>query len=257
MSGKFVFFDQLKRVMGWCPDCKRTKAQAEQAYNFSNPAFMAGKAKKNSEKNPEFRISNVAFLANTSLLVFVFTIALNFILRAQDMRTQGISGSLVSLFVLNIFYYSLWLKSLDTAAIVADKFGVQLQAFRFRNFEIPYDEIEYVASHRLEKHSKAESVLLAIMGIALYGFVLYVAAIKNDWVGVRNGLLILIPMLPLLFFAERKNRLWKHDTRLYIKIKHKKWYEFTPYYSVVTDEARASELKSFIAAMQVKAEQTG
>ena len=241
--GKFI-----KKLMGWCPDCNRKKTQAEQPYEFSNSAFLAGKTKKSPGNNPEFRISNVVFPTNSSICILLYSISLQIFLENQDL-----SGVLINLIVIDLFCYSLWLKALN-AAIVADESGIQLQAFRFRNFEIPYDEIEAVASYKLEKHSKKTSVFLFIMGVVFCGFVLYVAARENDWTGVRNGLLILISMLPLLFFAEKKTRAWKSNTRLDIMAKHKKWYEFTPYYSLVTDETRASELKSFIAAMQVKAE---
>jgi hypothetical protein len=58
----------------------------------------------------------------------------------------------------------------------------------------------------------------------------------------------LISMFPLLLFMERKQktRLLDLNTQLYIKTRHKKWYEWTPYYSLITDEASAEELKSFI-----------
>jgi len=34
--------------------------------------------------------------------------------------------------------------------------------------------------------------------------------------------------------------------QLYIKTRHKRWFEWTPYYSLITDEASAAELKSII-----------
>jgi hypothetical protein len=45
---------------------------------------------------------------------------------------------------------------------------------------------------------------------------------------------------------KQKTRLLDLNTQLYIKTGHKKWYEWTPYYSLITDEASAAELKSFI-----------
>ena len=70
------------------------------------------------------------------------------------------------------------------------------------------------------------------------------ALVKGEW----NILLLLISLLPLMLFAERKQktRFGDLNTQLYIKVKHKKWYEWTSYYSIITDEASAAEIKSFI-----------
>lgn len=113
-----------------------------------------------------------------------------------------------------------------------------------KKFEIPYEEIESVASHKLEKRSKKMSLLLVIGGIAICGFFVYIAFAEEKW----KPLLLLASIFPLLLFVERKQkmRFSNLNTQLYIKTRHKKWYEWTPYYSLVTDEASAVELKSFI-----------
>jgi hypothetical protein len=145
--------------------------------------------------------------------------------------------------LLNTCYYFLYLKTLE-AAVLVDRFGVHLQAFRLKKFEIPYKEIESVASYRLDKRSKEMSLILGIGGIALCGFVIYMVVVEGEW----KPLLLLISMFPLPLFMERKQktRLLDLNTQLYIKTRHKKWYEWTPYYSLITDEASAEELKSSI-----------
>ncbi len=99
-------------------------------------------------------------------------------------------------------------------------------------------------SYRLEKRSKEMSLLLGIGGIAICGFVIYMVVVEGEW----KPLLLLISLFPFLLLMERKQktRLLDLNTQLYIKIRHKKWYEWSPYYSLITDEASAAELKSFI-----------
>ena len=88
------------------------------------------------------------------------------------------------------------------------------------------------------------SLLLVIGGIALCGFFVYIAVAEGEW----KPLLLLVSIIPLLLLVEMKQkmRFWNLNTQLYIKTRHKKLYEWTPYYSLITDEASAEELKSFI-----------
>ncbi|AKB76608.1 hypothetical protein MSHOH_0125 [Methanosarcina horonobensis HB-1 = JCM 15518] len=179
------------------------------------------------------------FPANTTLVFVPVYISISLLLRYPEDITLFLTG----LFLLNTCYYFLYLKTLK-AAVLVDKSGVHLKAFRLKNFEIPYEEIESVASYRLEKRSKKMSLFLIIGGIALCGFFVYIAVTEGEW----KPLLLLVSLFPLLLFLERKQktRFWDLNTQLYIKTRHKKWYEWTPYYSLVTDEASAAEIKSSI-----------
>jgi len=235
MPAKIFVFDQIKKLMGWCPICKKEAQQTKQSRDFANMVPISGK----TGNPPEFRTSNVVFPANTNLVILLFTIGANLLLRYPE----DIYFFLVGLLLLNICYYFLVLKTFE-AAILVDKFGVHLQAFRLKKFEIPYKEIESVTSYRLEKRSKKMSLLLVIVGFAVCGFVVYMAVVKGEW----NVLLLLISLLPLTLFAERrqKTRFGYLNTQLYIKTKHKKWYEWTSYYSLITDEVSATEIKSSI-----------
>ncbi|KKH47173.1 DUF1673 family protein [Methanosarcina sp. 1.H.A.2.2] len=235
MPNKTFVFDQIKKLMGWCPACKRMATQTKKSCYFTNMDPISGK----TENSPEFQTSNVVFPANSTLSYFLFYTGFSLLLRYQGDITLFLAG----LFLLNTCYYFLFLKTFK-AAVLVNRFGVHLQAFRLKNLEIPYEEIESVSSYRLEKRSKKMSLLLVIGGIALCGFFVYIAVAEGEW----KPLLLLASILPLLLFMEKKQKtqLLDLNTQLYIKTRHKKWYEWTPYYSVVTDEASAEELKSFI-----------
>lgn len=228
--------EYMKKPMGWCPACKKMTPQTKQPCNFTNLAPISGKT---GNHLPEFRTSNVVFPANSNLVFVLFYIGISLLLRYPE----DITLFLVGIFLLNTCYYFLYLKTFE-AAVLVDRFGVHLQAFRLKKFEIPYKEIESVASYRLDKRSKEMSLILGIGGIALCGFVIYMVVVEGEW----KPLLLLIFLFPLLLFMERKQktRLLDLNTQLYIKTRHKKWYEWTPYYSLITDEASAEELKSFI-----------
>ncbi|AKB30608.1 hypothetical protein MSSIT_3889 [Methanosarcina siciliae T4/M] len=237
MPAKAAAFEQIKKLMGWCPVCGKMAPQRRQLCSFVNTTPVSGK----TGNLPELRTSNVLFPANTTLFLIYFMISFRLLLSLK--YPEEILFFLTGIFLFNISFYFLILKTFDTAVLV-NKLGVHLQAFRLKKFEIPYEEVESITLYRLEKRSKKASLLLGIGGIAICGFVAYIAVGKGDW----NVPILLISLLPLLLFAERKQRTQFRDlnTQLYIKTRHKKWYEWTPYYSLVTDEASAEELKSSI-----------
>lgn len=237
MPDKVFAFGRIKKLMGRCPACRKMALQTKQPCKFSNTASVSGK----TGNTPEFRTSNVLFPANTSLSITYFMISFSLLLRLEF--PEEISYFLAGLLLFNTSYYLLVLKTFE-AAVLVDKFGVHLQAFRLKKFEIAYEEIESVTSHKLEKRSEKMSLLLVIGGIALCGFFVYIAVAEGEW----KPLLLLVLILPLLLFMEKKQktRLLDLNTQLYIKTRHKKWYEWDSYYSLVTDEVSAAEIKSLI-----------
>lgn len=224
--------------MGWCPIRNKTAQKEKQPFTFVNIVSISGKI----GNPPEFRTSNVLFPANTTLFIAYFIISFNLLLRLKSPENAPLF--LAGLLLFNVSYYLLVLKTFNTAVKV-DKLGVHIQGFRLKKFEIPYKNIECITSHRLEKHSKKMFLFLIIGGASLYVFMAYVAIVKGDW----NVLLLSISLLPLMLFAERKQktRLGNLNTQLYIKIKYKKWYKWTSYYSIITDETSAAQIKSFIS----------
>jgi hypothetical protein len=235
MPAKTFVFNQIRKVMGWCPTYTKMAQQTKQPFVFANVTPISGK----TGNFPEFRTSNVVFPANSNLVFVLFYIGISLLLRYPEDITLFLAG----LFLLNTCYYFLYLKTLE-AAVQVGRFGVHLHAFRLKKFEIPYEKIESVTSHKLEKRSKKMSLLLVIGGIALCGFFVYIAFAGGEW----KPLLLLVSIFPLLLFVERKQkmRFWDLNTQLYIKTRHKKWSEWTPYYSLITDETSAVELKSSI-----------
>jgi hypothetical protein len=238
MPDKVFAFGRIKKLMGRCPACRKMALQTKQPCKFSNMASVSGK----TGNTPEFRTSNVLFPANTSLSIAYFMISFSLLLRLEI--PEEISYFLAGLLLFNTSYYLLVLKTFE-AAVLVDKFGVHLQAFRLKKFEIPYEEIESTTLYKLEERSTKMSLFLIIGGIALCGFMVYMAAVKGGW----NLLLLLISLLPVTLFAARKQKTQYRNlnTQLYIKTKHKKWYEWDSYYSLVTDEVSAAEIKSLIA----------
>ncbi|MDY9928104.1 DUF1673 family protein [Methanosarcina sp.] len=235
MPAKAIAFDRIKKLMGWCPACRKMALKTKYPCKFSNTSPVSGKA----ENRPEFQTSNVIFPANTTLVFVFFYTCFSLLLRYPE----DITFFLVGIFLLNICYYFLYLKTLE-ASVLVDRFGVHLHAFRLKKLGIPYEEIESVTSHKLEKRSKKISLLLVIGEIALCGFFVYMAVVKGEW----KPLLLLVSVFPFLLLVERKQktRFGDLNMQLYIKTRHKRWFEWTPYYSLITDEASAAELKSII-----------
>ncbi len=220
--------------MGWCPVCRKIEPEKEQTFCFANQPAVSGKMGNSQDT----LTSNATFPANTSLFVLLFTVGFNVLLRVEDLPLF-----LAGLTLLNSIYCWLALKTFNTAVRTGRK-SLYLRGFRLKDFEIPYEEIESVGAYNLEKRPWKSSLILCILGgIALCGILAYTAP-KDE----LRPFLLIISILPLILFLERKQKGRYQDlnTRLYIKTRNKKWYEWTPYYSLITDEASAAALKSFI-----------
>ncbi|MCQ1535059.1 DUF1673 family protein [Methanosarcina sp. KYL-1] len=225
--------DYVKKLMGWCPACKKIESEKEQTFCFANRAAVSDRI----GNYQDIQTSNVIFPANNSLFCLLFAAGFNLLLRFEDLQPF-----LAGLVLLNAVYCLFVIKVLS-AGILVDSRGVHLQAFRMRNFEIPYEEIEAVGEYKLEKRSKKNSRLLYMLGVIALCGIAYVA-LAGEW----RAFVLIISTLPLSLCLEkkRKSQYRDLDTRLYIKTRNKKWYEWTPYYSIITDEASAARLKSFI-----------
>jgi hypothetical protein len=189
----------------------------------------------------EFQTSNVVFPANYAILLLYFIISLRLILFLRYPEYKY--PFLVCLLLLNVSCYWLLLRTFN-ATVVVDKLGVHLQVFRLKELEISYKEIKFVTSHKIEKRSKKESLFLVIVGIAFCGLLLVSMAVVGDW----STFLLFISLFLLILIMGRKykTRFSNLNTQLYIRMKHKKWYEWTSHYSLITDEASAAEIKSSI-----------
>ncbi|AKB23664.1 hypothetical protein MSMTP_0195 [Methanosarcina sp. MTP4] len=234
MPAKAAAFEQIKKLMGWCPACQKIEPEKEQTFFFANQAAVSGKM-GNSQ---DILTSNVTFPANTSLFVLLFTVGFNVLLRVEDF-----SLFLAGLVLLNAIYCWLALKTFNTVVRTGSK-SLYLRGFRLKDFEIPYEEIESVGAYNIEKRSKKSSLILCILGGIALCVALAYPVLEGDW----RPVLLIISIFPIILFllAKQKSRYRDLNTRLYIKTRHKKWYEWTPYYSLITDEASAAALKSLI-----------
>lgn len=237
MPDKTIYFEQIKKIMGWCPLCNKVALQTKQSCTSVNMAPISGK----TGLFQEFQTSNVVFPANYAILLLYFIISLRLILFLRS--PEYISPFLVFLLLLNVSCYWLLLKTFD-ATVLVDKLGVHLQGFKLKELEISYNEIKCVTSHGHEKSSKKESLFLVIVGIVFCGLLLVGMAEEGDW----STFLLFISLFLLILIMERKHktRFENLNTQLYIRMKHKKWYEWTSHYSLITDEASAAEIKTFI-----------
>ena len=226
--------EYIKKLMGWCPVCRKIEPEKEQTFCFANQATVSGK----TENSQDTLTSNATFPVNTTLFVLLCTVGFNLILRVEDL-----SLFLAGLILLNAIYCRLALKAFNAEVREGSK-SLYLQGFRLKDFEIPYEEIESVGAYNIEKRSKKSSLILCILGGIALCVALAYPAMEGDW----RPVLLVISVLPIILFllAKQKTRYQDLNTRLYIKARNKKWYEWTPYYSIITDEVSAARLKSFI-----------
>lgn len=228
----------IKKLMGWCPVCKSMAPKIESPFISENWIPVSGKTRN----LPELRTSNVVFPANVALIMTFLMISFNLLLFLRYL--WGMPLFLAVLFLLSCSCYLLALKTYDSAVLV-DELGVHLQAFRFKKL-IPYNNIESITVSRINKKSKKIYFLLIILGIVICGFLSFMAVVKGE----GNILLQWVSLLPFVLITEwkQKTRFWNGNTRLHIKTRHKKWYEWTwaSYNSMITDEVLAAEIKSSI-----------
>ncbi len=185
----------IKKLIGWCPVCRKMAQQTKQFRSFANLTPISGKTGKFSE----FRTSNVLFSANNTLFLIYFMISFQLLLHLKSPEDTFLF--LAGLFLFNVFCYFLVLRTFK-AAVLVDKYGIHFQAFKLNKFDLYCKDIESVTLYRLEKRSKNMSFLLNIGEIIFCVFVFYLVAVKGEW----NLLLFLISLLLLMLFAERKQK---------------------------------------------------
>ncbi|WP_157196639.1 hypothetical protein [Methanococcoides burtonii] len=126
---------------------------------------------------------------------------------------------------------------------MSDDASVRLKSFGLKDITLNYKEIKSITSYKLIKHSKKTSI--ASKGIAFtVPFTLLVHAVMlKEW----KVIIAIAPLLPLYFIVNQKQNKDYRDlnAQLYIE-SGKRWYKFTPYYSIVTDEISAADIKTAI-----------
>ncbi|VVB95692.1 Uncharacterised protein [uncultured archaeon] len=231
-----AFIENIRKMMGWCPSVNSWTYKPEQPFYYANHPISPGG--KSVQIRP-IQSCNVVFPANTAIMTFFFVAG--FSILANFSRHMDYSVLFVAVVTLYAFYYFISLKSFQ-AGIRVDKNGVYYNSFRLRQFTLNYSDIRSIKSFKweLKKYSMKTKVIL--LGILFAAFIIFV--IMQEW----RVILLATPALPLYLLLKRKEERHHHglDTQLYIESKTKKWYEISPYYSIITDEKTASEISDII-----------
>ncbi|KAF5419109.1 MAG: hypothetical protein C5S45_07250 [Candidatus Methanocomedens sp.] len=228
-----VLFENIRKMMGWCPGVTPAKYNTIQHVDFVNPSQIPSGG-SNVEK---FEYNNVMFFDNTSVFTFFCVISVSLVL------TLGRNLDYAVLIPILVIMYSLLhflVIKMFQASISIDENGVHLKSFELRDVVLNYKDIKSVKTFRLNKPS------IALKAIALMILVAFLAhsVISGEW----KLIVSIAPLLPWYLLVKHKQDREKHnmDIQLYIESKNKKWYQFSPYYSVITDQMTASGIQAAI-----------
>ena len=227
------FFNYVKKLMGWCPSVTPTGYKSIKHVDFVNPPQIPSGG-SNVEK---FESKNVMFFANTSVFTFFCVISVNLVLMFG--RNLDYAVFIPILVIMYSLLYFLEIKMFQ-ASISIDENGVHLKSFELRDVVLNYKDIKSVKTFKLNKPS------IALKAIALMILVAFLAhsVISGEW----KLIVSIAPLLPWYLLVKQKQDREKYDLdiQLYIESKKKKWYELSPYYSVITDQMTASGIQAAI-----------
>lgn len=228
-----LLIENIRKIMGWCPGVTPAKYNTIQHVDFVNPPQIPSGG-SNVEK---FESNNVMFFANTSVFTFFFVISVSLVL------TLGWNLDYAVLIPILVIMYSLLyflVIKMFQASISIDENGVHLKSFELRDVVLNYKDIKSVTTFKLNKPS---ITLIAIALIILVAFLAH-SVISGEW----KLIISIAPLLPWYLLVKQKQDREKHnmDIQLYIESKNKKWYELSPYYSVITDQMTASGIQAAI-----------
>src|SRR5665648_30450 len=131
------------------------------------------------------------------------------------------------------FFYFIVAKTFQ-ASVSINENGIHLRSFKLRNITLDYKDIKSVNPDKLIKPS---DTLIAIMIMILAALVTF-SVVSGEW----KLIITIFPLLPgYLILKYKQDREYHNlDTQLYIQSKNTRWYEISPYYSIITDELTAS-----------------
>jgi len=137
------------------------------------------------------------------------------------------------------FFYFIVAKTFQ-ASVSINENGIHLRSFKLRNITLDYKDIKSVNPDKLIKPS---DTLIAIMIMILAALVIF-SVVSGEW----KLIITIFPLLPgYLILKHKQDREYHYlDTQLYIQSKNTRWYEISPYYSIITDELTASKIKAAI-----------
>ncbi len=225
--------ENIRKMMGWCPGVTPAKYNTIQHVDFVNPSQIPSGG-LNVEK---FESKNVMFFANTSVFTFCIFGSLNLVLMLG--RNLDYAVLIPILMLMYSLFYFLEVKMFQ-ASISIDENGVHLESFELRDVLLNYNDIESVKTFKLNKPSIALIAMALIIVVALLAYLV----MTGEW----KLIISIAPLLPWYLLIKQKYDREKHnlDIQLYIESRKKKWYELSPYYSVITDQMTASGIQAAI-----------
>ncbi|WP_135612156.1 DUF1673 family protein [Methanococcoides sp. AM1] len=232
-----VSFESVKRMMGWCPNAPSTKLRSHPALDFVNKSLEpSGRSNTKS-----FRSANVTFPTNSSLYTAFLIIGFSILLHLPS--RLDLLNYLIILSVAYILCYFIVARSFQASILVNDS-GVHLSSIGLKNITLNHSEIGTIISNKLAQYSKKTLLMLKCIAFVIVFALVTHMVMLGEW----RTILSMVPLLPLSLFAYQKQKkdYYNLDTQLYIEYKNKKWYRLSPYYSLITDEATASEIQDAI-----------
>lgn len=228
-----LLIENIRKMMGWCPGVTPAKYNTIQHVDFVNPSQIRSGG-SNVEK---FESNNVMFSDNKLVFTFFCVISVSLVLRLD--WNLGYAVLIPILVIMYFLLYFLVIKMFQ-ASIYIDENGVHLKSFELRDVVLNYKDIKSVTTFKLNKPS---ITLIAIALIILVAFLAH-SVISGEW----KLIVSIAPLLPWYLLVKHKQDREKHnmDIQLYIESRKKKWYELSPYYSVITDQMTASGIQAAI-----------
>ena len=225
-----ALIENIRKVMGWCPNATATRNRSMQHIDFVNPSQTpSGRSNVGNVQS-----KNVMFSANTTLFTLCFIICLNMVLfLSRKIDYAILIPILVAMYSL---FYFIVAKTFQASVSIVEN-GVHLKSYEFKDITLDYKDIRSVTPNKLIKPSNA---LIAIAIIILVALLAY-SVVLEEW----QLIITIAPLLPGYLLLKNKQDKEYHDldTQLYVEYKNKKWYELTPYYSIITDEMTASRIQ--------------
>ena len=228
-----IFAETVRKVMGWCPNMTPARYRSMQPVDFEYTSLRA--YDRSNVENIQSK--NVLFPANTFL--FIIWCAISFNLGFTLARNLNYAILIPFLVVMYFLLYFIMVKTFQ-ANISIDENGVHLKSSGLRYITLNYRDIKSITTN---KPTKPSNVVMAAMLMILVALLAY-SVISGEW----QVILPIAALLPGGLLAKHKQDRKYHDldTQLYIEYENKKWYELTPYYSIITDEMTASGIQAAI-----------
>jgi len=228
-----IFTERVRKIMGWCPNVTPVGYQSMQPVDFEHPSLRA--PGRFNVENIQSR--NILFPANTYLLILWCAISFN--LGFTLARNLDYAILIPFLFVMYFLLYFIMVKTLQ-ANISINENGMHLKSSGLRDITLYYRDIKSIKTN---KPTKPSNVVMAAMLIILAVLLTYFV-ISGEW----QLIIPIAALVPGYLLVKQKQDREYHDldTQLYIEYENKKWYELTPYYSIITDQMTASRIQAAI-----------